>query len=240
MRRASREREAPSRRRLTLPRSFVFFIPFAELPAYSVDLGFSADFSGTIVALLGAGSLVGRLGLGFAGDFVGRYRLFHWCIVISGVLMAIWPSCTTSGSILTFSFLYPFFAGGFVTSFSIVAANQWGLRRVPAAMSGISIVSIPGSLAGSTIVAAVYDDTGSYNAAIYAAAGIIFLTSLVMFTVRERVEAPEHGGHPVPNGAVAARAEPPEPRPVTPLASNGGARPSLDRGAASDAQVSQS
>ena len=134
--------------RIFLVASFLFqwgfFVPFEELPTYVLWLGYDANFAGLASAMLGVGTIVGRLLLGPASDALGRYRVFHWSIVAAGITLLTWPAATSQGGIIAWALIFPATAGGFIgetlaawrdattptdararpATFPVIAANQ--------------------------------------------------------------------------------------------------------------------
>lgn len=64
-------------------------VPLAHLAAYVEDLGFSSQSSGIALALIGAGSSVGRVLLGYVGDKVGRVRTFQGSLVATATVVSV-------------------------------------------------------------------------------------------------------------------------------------------------------
>jgi MFS transporter, MCT family, aspergillic acid transporter len=52
---------------------FGLFIPYYYLPTYGMERGMSAKMAAYLVAILNAGSFIGRAGIGYASDKLGRF-----------------------------------------------------------------------------------------------------------------------------------------------------------------------
>jgi fucose permease len=52
---------------------FGLFIPYYYLPTYGMERGMSSSMAAYLVAILNAGSFIGRAGIGYASDRLGRF-----------------------------------------------------------------------------------------------------------------------------------------------------------------------
>jgi len=116
--------------------------------------------------------------------------VFHWSIFFAAVCMFTWPSAVSEAGIIAWAIFFPLCAGGFIASFPVIAASQWGLRTLASSMSLISVVMIPGAMASGTLAGLSFDRTGSFSPAIYAAGAILMLSAALFFMVQEKKEPP--------------------------------------------------
>jgi MFS family permease len=70
--------------------SIVLFVPFVHLPAYAVSRGASDVAAATLVGVIGAASIVGRLALGAAAARTGVLRTYQACFALMAGSFLLW------------------------------------------------------------------------------------------------------------------------------------------------------
>ncbi|THU90977.1 MFS general substrate transporter [Dendrothele bispora CBS 962.96] len=97
--------------------AFGYFMPIIWLPTYASSLNLSRTNSSLVLALLNAGSVVGRLGLGFLSDKLDPWVLAFGTLVSTTLsVFVLWGVCSFNlGGLLAFGLFYGVFAGGWGT-----------------------------------------------------------------------------------------------------------------------------
>jgi len=167
-----------------------FHIPFSHLAAYIEDLGIDSSFAGLCVGLLGAGSALGRLMLGFIADKIGRVRAFQLTLIATGIVQAFWPLCETKGTLVVYAIAFGFVSGGFIALVPVVVAEYFGTARLGGMMGYLSIALVPGSLGGPPLAGLWYDEVGTYTPAILVSAAILTLAGLTLCLLSPPPETP--------------------------------------------------
>ena len=133
---------------LTAAMFFVFwgmFIPFYYLPAYGLAHEMSLYMANNLLAMLNAGSFVGRIASGILADRLGgyvntrpfltssaghvtsahyhRFNITFICALCAGVLLMCLHAIKTPAGIIVFSVLYGFFSGGLISLQSACVAQ---------------------------------------------------------------------------------------------------------------------
>ncbi|KAL1974366.1 hypothetical protein VTN31DRAFT_4570 [Thermomyces dupontii] len=89
------------------------FIPLAYISSYALATGFSESFSYQILAILNAGSVVGRALPGFVADYVGRYNAM--IVTVLGCMLTtacLWlPAGDNKALLIVYALLFGFFSG---------------------------------------------------------------------------------------------------------------------------------
>jgi MFS family permease len=109
--------------------------------------------------------------------------MFRLTILCGALAMALWPLCVTQAQIYAFAFFYAFCGGGFISISPVIAGDLWGVHRLGGVFVLVNIVQIPGGLSASPLAGLAYQQTGSYNAAIWPAAFLLFLAGGRLFMV---------------------------------------------------------
>lgn len=77
--------------------TFSIGVPLVHLAPYAQDKGVSEYNTSLLQSLMGVGSTVGRLGLGFLADKIGKRKSFISTTVCIGILLFCWPSANSFG-----------------------------------------------------------------------------------------------------------------------------------------------
>ena len=130
---------------------------------HAVDLGISESFAATILAVIGAISIIGRFLIGAIGDKVGRKKT----AVISFTLLTL--SCLWL-IIADHLWMLYFFAGTFGLAqgglFSLISpwvADLFGVRSHGAIFGAVNLSGALGSTAGPILAGYLFDTMGSYQ-----------------------------------------------------------------------------
>lgn len=184
---------------------FAFFIPFTFLSSYSISLGFSSSFGAFAISMLGIGSTIGRFTFGPVADVFGHVITYKFLLASTVIMLAVWTICITETTILIFAFFYAFFAGGFAALFITTASSLWGVARLPAVMSLINLMNIPGAFASGPLFGFVKQETGSWVNAIWCITGLAIFSLLFFLPIMAPKTPPDSpvGAYSVPNKSFA-------------------------------------
>ena len=170
------------------------FIPIGYLTSYCVANGIDESFSYQIIAILNAGSVIGRALPGFVADKIGRYNtmafmlflcmLVNLCIWLPAALITTSPATTKNLSIV-FAVLFGFTSGSNLGLIGPVLGqlcetSQYG-RYFATSYTFVSFATLIGIPIGGSLVEAA--DGGYWSLIVFT--GIAYLASAVcVWTVR--------------------------------------------------------
>ncbi|KAJ2336959.1 hypothetical protein GGI00_000534 [Coemansia sp. RSA 2681] len=139
-----------------------YFGPFYQIPSYSVVvLHKSANWGSNMDTLMNGLSVVGRLAVGFLADFTGPLNLFILNTVLAAAsLLVLWVPFDTVGTLIAVDLLFGFAIGGIVSVIPVVAAQVFGLARLPSIIGLLFIGYFIGGLLGVPPMSALLDDVG--------------------------------------------------------------------------------
>jgi len=147
------------------------------------DLGYSASFATTVLAVIGGASIIGRFTMGVTTDKIGSKRALLACFLIL-IAALLWLQLARDlWTLFLFALAYGFCHGGFFALMSPTVADFFGTHS-HGLIFGIVIFS--GSVGGSIgplISGHIFDITRSYNMAfllllLLASIGFILILSL--------------------------------------------------------------
>ncbi|CAE7939235.1 slc16a12 [Symbiodinium necroappetens] len=151
-----------------------FMVPYTHLVYYAANER-GLDISGELTSLLGGAGAAARLCFGLFSAFVRPSRLFLVVLLVTGASLICLPFCDDAAELKAFSAIYGFSSGGRVVLLSLLLNELFDAQRV-AHLYGLAGIPIAvGTLLGPTFVGKVYDLTGHYDGAFFAAGGIVLL-----------------------------------------------------------------
>ena len=146
------------------------FVPFVFLAPYAKSRGIEEVAAASLVGIIGAASVVGRLGFGAWGDKVSRVHLYQSTFVIVGLSFLIWLFASRSFTLLMiFAVILGSGYGGFIVLSPAVAAEIFGLVGLGTILGATYTAAGVGGLLGPTIAGFLIDKTAGFSAAIIAA-----------------------------------------------------------------------
>nr|CAG8578284.1 13101_t:CDS:2 [Entrophospora candida] len=137
---------------------FGFLVPFYLIPSFATHIGISEGTGAIIVGITSGMNALGRIILGYCADKLGRMNTFFICTFLSGVvILLIWTFSTTLAPLLIFAILYGINAGGFVSLFPVVVADIVGYDQITNSVGYLYSIAALGTAFGSPIAGALLD-----------------------------------------------------------------------------------
>lgn len=164
--------------------SLGLFIPFAHLPAYAQDHGFSAGFGALLISLIGIGSTGGRFLLGHGADRLGLRLSLQGMFLGMTVMLLWWLAATGAWALVIFALLFGICYGGFVALLPALTTLCFGGRRISSIMGVIFTGVGVGTLLGPGLAGTMYDLSHSYTAPILLSAVANLVAVLCIWQLR--------------------------------------------------------
>ena len=164
--------------------SIVLFVPFVHLPAYAVSRGASDVAAATLVGVIGAASIVGRLALGAAAARTGVLRTYQACFALMAGSFLLWLGAPGYARLVVFAVLLGVGYGGFVALGPALMASLFGVRGLGGLLGVLYTSAAVGSAVGPPAAGAVIGATGGYLPVVVAAVTLGTLATAVVLSVR--------------------------------------------------------
>lgn len=164
--------------------SIVLFVPFVHLPAYAVSRGVGDVAAATLVGVIGAASIVGRLALGAAAARTGVLRTYQACFALMAGSFLLWLGAPGYPRLVAFAVLLGIGYGGFVALGPALVATLFGVRGLGGLLGVLYTSAAVGSAIGPPVAGAVIGATGAYLPVVVAALALGTLATAVVLTVR--------------------------------------------------------
>ncbi|KNG84870.1 monocarboxylate transporter [Aspergillus nomiae NRRL 13137] len=121
--------------------SAAYYTPIFYIAAYSKTLGYSDSEGSNFTALSNACNAIGKVGVGFVADKIGRLDSFFLTTLLSSVSTAgLWVPSTVIGTanessgrglFIGFTILYGLFASAYIGLFSPALVEFFGMENMP-------------------------------------------------------------------------------------------------------------
>ena len=148
---------------------FLFFPAMMSVPlhlaVHGTDLGMSTARASTLLSVLGAASIAGRLTVGTISDRIGGKRAYLMCFTLLALSLAAFAVTTSHGLFYAVVAVYGFSHGGLFTVVSPLVAEYFGMRAHGAIFGTILFFGTIGGAIGPIVVGRIFDVTGSYSLA---------------------------------------------------------------------------
>jgi len=166
-------------RGLTLP--LVVFMVTTHLVNYAKDIGMSPSSAALLMSIVGAASVVGKVGAGHLADRYGAKRIQALCTAVLACIM-FWLSTDVSTQMLhIFAIVYGLSFGGAFSTSSVLVAAVFGVSHMGKIYGFLAFGGAVGGVIGPWLAGNIFDTTGSYSMAFLIAActGIV-MTVLIL------------------------------------------------------------
>jgi MFS family permease len=162
------------------------FVPFVFLPAFALDQGASQVLASALISVLGGMSVMGRLGLGVLGNYIGALSLFKIATFVMGVSYMAWLTATTAyGWLLVFAAVLGLAYGVRIALMPVVLIEIFGLQNIGAVLGVFFTATGFSAVIGPPLAGLIVDCTGSYRWA----AAFAFAMGLLGFAAVLRLKA---------------------------------------------------
>ncbi|MEY2974083.1 MAG: hypothetical protein RIR49_503 [Actinomycetota bacterium] len=166
--------------------TMALFTPFVFIKTYATDEGIASGPAAALVGLIGASSIVGRLGLGALGAKVGPVRLMQFSFFVMSASFAIWLVAGASYPVLVvFAVVLGVGYGGFIALSPAVVALLFGTNGMATILGATYTGAGIGGLFGPPLAGAIIDASG-YTAGILFAIAMAAIATVVLYTLPVR------------------------------------------------------
>jgi len=140
---------------------FIHIVPYLE------SVRFPTTTAATVVTGITVGSLIGRLGFGFIGDFANKRYLLAIVLALQtvGLFIFAFIEMERAWLVVPFLIIYASGYGGMWPLRPALQADYFGARNFGSIMGLMSAISMVGGLSSPVIAGWIFDVTGSYHLA---------------------------------------------------------------------------
>ncbi len=166
---------------------FMFFPSMMTVPTHlavhGMDLGMTTPKAATLLSVLGATSIAGRLGVGILADVIGSRMAFLICFaVLLGSLVAF-AGVTSHNMLFAVVAFYGFSHGGLFTVVSPLVAEYFGMRSHGSIFGTILFFGTLGGAIGPILAGWIFDVSGSYQIAFMSLAALAAIGLFLVYSL---------------------------------------------------------
>lgn len=166
-------------------------MPQVHIVAYCVDLGFGIVRGSEMLALMLAGGVISRLASGVLADRIGAVRVLLLGSVLQCLSLAAYIPFDGLASLYVVSAVFGLSQGGIVPSYALIVREYLPAREAGRRVGTVMTMTIIGMALGGWLSGAIYDVTGSYQAAFLNGIAWNVLNILIMLFVLFSIARPQ-------------------------------------------------
>jgi MFS family permease len=140
-------------------------MPQVHIVAYCGDLGYGVARGAEMLSLMLGFGIVSRIGSGFIADRIGGVRTLLLGSVLQGVALFLYLMFDGLFSLYAISALFGLFQGGIVPMYAIIIREYFSPSEAGARVGLVIMATVVGMAGGGWLSGAIFDFTGSYQAA---------------------------------------------------------------------------
>jgi MFS family permease len=170
-------------------------MPQVHIVAYCTDLGYGATRGAQMLSVMLGFGVVSRLLFGMLSDRIGGLRTLLVSSSLQTVALALFLPFDGMATLFIISALFGLFQGGIVPSYAIIVRELFSPREAGARVGTVIMATMFGMALGGWMSGAIFDLTGSYDAAfINGIAWNLLNVGIVLFLLRRSTRAGTGGG----------------------------------------------
>jgi MFS family permease len=140
-------------------------MPQVHIVAYAGDLGHGAAHGAQMLSLMLASGIVSRVASGFVCDRIGGLRTLAISSTLQAFALALFLPFDGLASLYTISALFGFVQGGLVPSYTVIVREYFPPTEAGVRIGMVMTSTLLGMALGGWMTGAIFDLTGSYQAA---------------------------------------------------------------------------
>jgi MFS family permease len=140
-------------------------MPQVHIVAYCGDLGYGVARGAEMLSLMLGLGIISRLACGFLADRIGGLATLLIGSVLQGVALFLYLLFDGLVSLYVISGLFGLFQGGIVPMYAIIVREYFAPREAGTRLGTVLLATLVGMALGGWMSGAIFDLTGSYQAA---------------------------------------------------------------------------
>ncbi|MDO9029373.1 MAG: MFS transporter [Hydrogenophaga sp.] len=168
-------------------------MPQVHIVAYCTDLGFGAARGAEMLSVMLGMGIASRLISGWISDHIGGLRTLLLGSVLQGVALLLFLPFDGLVPLYLISGLFGLFQGGIVPSYALIVREHFSPAQAGARVGTVLMATLFGMALGGWMSGAIFDLTGSYQAAFLNGIGFNLLNIGIVLFLLKRARGPGAG-----------------------------------------------
>lgn len=177
-------------------------MPQVHIVAYCTDLGFGAARGAEMLSVMLGMGVASRLISGWISDRIGGLRTLLLGSVLQGVALLMFLPFDGLVPLYLISGLFGLFQGGIVPSYALIVREHFAPMQAGVRVGTVLMATLLGMALGGWMSGAIFDLTGSYQAAFLNGIGFNLLNITIVLFLLQRARARGIGLGRRPQGMV--------------------------------------
>jgi MFS family permease len=163
-------------------------MPQVHIVAYCGDLGYGVARGAEMLSMMLGFGIVSRVGSGFIADRIGGVRTLLLGSLLQGVALFLYLMFDGLFSLYVISALFGLFQGGIVPMYAIIIREYFSPKEAGMRVGLTIMATVVGMAGGGWLSGAIFDYTGSYQAAFLNGLGwnLVNVTIMTWLLLRSR------------------------------------------------------
>jgi MFS family permease len=140
-------------------------MPQVHIVAYCSDLGYGVARGAEMLSMMLGFGIVSRVASGFIADRIGGVRTLLLGSLLQGVALFLYLMFDGLFSLYVISALFGLFQGGIVPMYAIIIREYFSPKEAGTRVGLTIMATVVGMAGGGWLSGAIFDYTGSYQAA---------------------------------------------------------------------------
>jgi len=140
-------------------------MPQVHIVAYATDLGYGIGRGAEMLSLMLTGGIISRLASGVLSDYIGGVRTLLIGSALQATALFLYIPFDSLSALYIISFLFGLSQGGIVPSYAVIVREYFPAGEAGKRVGIIILATVSGMAFGGWLNGAIYDLTGSYDAA---------------------------------------------------------------------------
>jgi len=159
------------------------FMVASHLVNYAKDTGMTPTGAAFLITIVGAASIVGKVGMGYLADRLGSKKIIIVCASILAGLMLWLSSPMNPWMFRVFAILYGLAYGGAFPVLNLVIVQTFGVTHMGKIVGFTNLGSAIGGVIGPWLAGYTFDTTNSYSLAFLIAAGVTLVAIILIIPI---------------------------------------------------------
>ena len=167
---------------------FALEVITVHIVPHAVDIGISAMVAASIVSIIAAASIIGKLFMGFISDKVGGRPALAACLGMLTLALIVLLFAREVWMFYIFAVVFGFAYGGVLPLQTLIPAELFGLKFLGMILGVIMVFNGIGGALGAPLAGYIFDVTGSYRLAFLISVvigALAIILSLILLKAKE-------------------------------------------------------
>ncbi len=144
---------------------FCLQVIIVHIISYAVDVRIPATIAASTLSIIGVGSVIGRLFMGFVSARIRSKLALTACLAAATIALILLLFTKEVWILYVFAIIFGLAQGGIIPLLTIITAELFGLKSLGIILGSLTFLGMIGSALGAPLAGIIFDVRGSYSLA---------------------------------------------------------------------------